>query len=379
MAKFKIGDRVKVDSSKYPQYYSATGTITIIWHDKFDNYSYNIDFQKSDLMANTIPEKWIELVEPQEDKPSKVVYDYRGHDDVLELIKGMMGAVIIVDQKDYCDSILRDFATSRHIDLRMYVDRSKAHIDKMVEITKHKDEQIKKAFERPMVDEELAEKLRYTVSPLFFQGFGSGKDTPYDIYNFRKIPVAKGTLELVEEIMNYGKPKNRIPDRVVFNQDKGKVTVLISKHLDGVAPYWAYTSKVHEGGGDKFDAEFGFLLSYYKYLTRQLAKDVQHEMIERLFKLPLTKRFAYLLGVVEQEVLKIEGIKNLNGWLDIYTAITNADGLEKYNYDWDYLEWKEMLRVHELETKREHQKEINKQIKAHQLEIDKLKKENEKQ
>ena len=171
--------------------------------------------------------------------------------------------------------------------------------------------------------------------------------------------------------------KNRIPDRVVFNEAKGKVTILMSKHLDGVAPYRAYTSKVNVESGDAFDAQFGFLLSYYKYLIRGLSGDVQKEMIERIFKLASSKRYTYLLGVVENEVLKIEGVKTYKDWQDIYMAITETPktSLNVYNYTWDYLEWQEMLRVHELELKRDKAREVRKQIKAHEKEIAKLKKE----
>ena len=170
-------------------------------------------------------------------------------------------------------------------------------------------------------------------------------------------------------------PKNRIPDRVVFNQDKGKVTVLISKHLDGVAPYWAYTVKTSEN--DKYDAIFGFMLAYFKYLNRSLEPKEQKALIERVFKMPQTKRFPYLMGVVDQELLKHLGTSKKVE--EIILAITSPNADMNYNnVTWDYLEWKEMLRVHELETKREHQKEINKQIKAHQLEIDKLKGDNNK-
>jgi hypothetical protein len=182
----------------------------------------------------------------------------------------------------------------------------------------------------------------------------------------------------LDEALHTRPSKNRIPDRVVFNEAKGKVTVLMSKHLDGEAPYRAYTSKVNVESGDKFDAQFGFLLSYYKYLIRSLSGDVQKEMIERIFKLlSPSKRYAYLLGVVENEVLKIECVKSYKDWQDIYMAITETPktSLNVYNYTWDHLEWQEMLRVHELETKREKQREVQKEIKKHQKEIDRLKKE----
>jgi hypothetical protein len=250
-----------------------------------------------------------------------------------------------------------------------------------------KNAKIKKAFERPMVDEELAKKLRDTVSPLFFKGFGSGKDTPnendFPYYHFSLDDDALDAIRYVlPPNLDYQRnilgirtkpepPKNRIPDRVVFNQDKGKVTVLISKHLDGVAPYWAYTVKTSEN--DKYDAIFGFMLAYFKYLNRSLEPKEQKALIERVFTLPQTKRFPYLIGVVEQELLK--HLRTPKKVEELIMAITSPNADMNYNnVSWDYLEWKEMLRVHELELKREHDKEVRKQIKAHEKEIEKLKK-----
>ena len=193
-------------------------------------------------------------------------------------------------------------------------------------------------------------------------------------YGSRNRDIFNDIKEVVRESVIKGIIKNRIPDRIVFNQDKGKVTVLISKFNDGEAPYRAYTSKVNVEGGDKYDAQFGFLLSYYKYLIRRLGAKEQKEMIERVFNLLPTKRYPYLLGAVETEVLKISDVvKSYKDWEERYVAITEP--CEKGNGTWDYLEWKEMLRVHELETKREKQREVQKEIKKHQKEIDRLKKE----
>jgi hypothetical protein len=130
---------------------------------------------------------------------------------------------------------------------------------------------------------------------------------------------------------------------------------------------------VNVEGGDKYDGQFGFLLSYYKYLTRMYDPKKQKEMIERVFNLMPTKRYPYLLGAVENEVLKISDVvKSYKDWEELYVAITEP--CLKGNGTWDYLEWKEMLRVHELETKREKQREVQKEIKKHQKEIDRLKK-----
>lgn len=288
MAKFKVGDRVKLNPFKFTEFHDKIGTIKLIWIDKFGNYSYNVDFKDTNLMVNNVEEKWLELVEPKEDT-------------------------------------------------------------------------IKKAFERPSFSTEPLEKLDIPLPHELQMNHRviSGLMT-------KTIPVMEGTLELVEEIMNYGKPKNRIPDRVVFNQDKGKVTVLISKHLDGVAPYWAYTSKVH--GDDEYNGYFGFFLSYYKYLNRHLGGDTRKELIDMAFQHGDKAEFI-IEGAVTQEVLKL--IK-IDEWKEILHAIFETSSQNK-GY-WDYLEWKEMLRVHELETKREEQKAIRKEIKKHEQEIEKLKK-----
>ena len=161
--------------------------------------------------------------------------------------------------------------------------------------------------------------------------------------------------------------KNRIPDRVVFNADKGKVTVLISKFNDGEAPYRSYTSKVHDG--DMYNGYFGFFLSYYKYLNRHLDGATRKELIDMAFEHGEHKEYI-IEGAVSQEVLKLV---KLDEWDNILDAILEVSKQNK-GY-WDYLEWKEMLRVHELETKREKQREVQKEIKKHQKEIDRLKKE----
>jgi len=187
------------------------------------------------------------------------------------------------------------------------------------------------------------------------------------ILMYNKIPVMRGTNELIDDIKNFGKPKNRIPDRVVFNEDKGKVTVLVSKFNDGEAPYRAYTSKVHEG--DTYNGYFGFFLSYYKYLNRHLDGTTRKELIDMAFEHGEHKEYI-IEGAVSQEVLKLV---KLNEWDNILNAIMEVSKQDT-GY-WDYAEWKEMLRVHELKTKREKAREVQKEIKKHQKEIVRLKKE----
>jgi hypothetical protein len=93
------------------------------------------------------------------------------------------------------------------------------------------------------------------------------------------------------------------------------------------------------------------------------------ELIDMAFEHGEHKEYI-IEGAVSQEVLKLV---KLDEWDNILDAILEVSKQNK-GY-WDYLEWKEMLRVHELETKREKQREVQKEIKKHQKEIDRLKKE----
>jgi len=350
MAKFKVGNRVKILID------GTYGTVDVV----LDGESCGV-IKSGEKIGRYYPFCYLELVEPEKEFSihGKILsygehyYIRREDNSFRELGK------LNTYKNDGFQAIMTFTPVENQLHLPLsHIHRLYTRKEMAEQITK---DRIKKAFERPMVEEafDMSKAIKTIGENLF-----------------KPIPVMKGTLELVEEIMNYGKLKNRIPDRVVFDESKGKVTVLISKMNDGEAPYRAYTSKVNVEGGDKFDAQFGFLLSYYKYLIRSLSGDVQKEMLDRIFKLVPSKRYAYLLGVVENEVLKIECVKSYKDWQDIYMAITETPktSLNVYNYTWDYLEWQEMLRVHELETKREKQREVQKEIKKHQKAIEELKK-----
>ena len=380
MAKFKVGDRVKVDSSKYPQYYSATGTITLIWHDKFDNYSYNIDFQKSNLMANNIPEKWLELVEPIVfHKPSyakEYWYNINGDFSYLGFLREWsFDTKTLVYKMSFINP--KKPVGVNHSTAEFQKNNYKKHLFTTSEKELYeKNAKIKQAFERKPIffsewtktdmdkefpyyhfslTDDALDAIKYALPPKL--------DYQKHILGVRTNDNPKGRIVLWKK--DEALIKNRIPDRVVFNQDKGKVTVLISKHLDGVAPYFAYTSKVH--GDDEYSGYFGFFLSYYKYLNRHLDGATRKELIDMAFEHGEHKEYI-IEGAVSQEVMKLVKIDE---WDNILTAILEVSKQNK-GY-WDYAEWKEMLRVHELELKREHEKEVRKQIKAHEKEIEKLK------
>lgn len=309
MAKFKVGDMVKVINYKDITPYCSIkiGDCGVVLEDR--GVGYMVYFNKEDMMLFFL-EQNLKLVEPKKEEPK--------HDKAFDL-----------DPHEF--------------------EKTKTPFSDIDDSIKY----ILKSIESPYI-------------PLEYKILNGSVRSGKDMSMFNRFSHLFGNPTF--------NTKNRIPDRVVFNADKGKVTVLISKFNDGVAPYRAYTSKVNVESGDKYDGQFGFLLSYYKYLTRMYDPKKQKEMIERVFNLLPTKRYPYLLGAVENEVLKISDVvKSYKDWEELYVAITEP--CLKGNGTWDYLEWKEMLRVHELETKREKQREVQKEIKKHQKEIDRLKKE----
>ena len=348
MAKFKVGDRVRVFQTKNYVGLSVGCLGTIICINVNGTYSVLLDDKTIHRDGLVFYENELELVEPKVESTYKkpLIFSPFSKHDIYVNGKVRTYGVETIEQP--C---------------------TMPHEPKQLKVTFIEHTEKLQSQELPKVEQKQDEAFK--LDPHEF-------DYQRNILGVRRTPILKGTLETLEDIINFGidvpKPKNRIPDRVVFNQDKGKVTVLISKFNDGVAPYRAYTSKVNVEGGDKYDGQFGFLLSYYKYLIRMYGKDKQRELIERIFNLLPTKRYPYLLGAVETEVMKISDvIKTYKDWEDIYLAITEPT--LKKNGTFDYLEWKEMLRVHELETKREKQREVAKEIKKHQKEIERLKKE----
>lgn len=352
MAKFKVGDRVRVIKN-YDAAKPYLNKIGVIYDTINVGYLLQIDGIKLSIYFT---DEMLELVEPKVESTYKkplVFHAYNEHDV-------MVGGEV------------RKFITTDFRTERASVEAPLVLTIKMVEKTEPLEGK-DMAFNVNLHEIEGKKSLKDCSDKELIEIISKSFDDFYKNLDFTKsFPYYHLSLD---EALHTRPSKNRIPDRVVFNQDKGKVTVLISKHLDGVAPYWAYTSKVHVESGDKFDAQFGFLLSYYKYLIRRFDLKVQKEMIERIFKILKERRYVYLLGVVENEVLKINGVESYKDWEDIYLAITDPSNAKNvYDYTWDYLEWKEMLRVHELETKREEQKAIRKEIKKHEQEIEKLKK-----
>lgn len=379
MAKFKIGDRVKINRFEYPQLEDRIGIIRAInpiVHHSQTMVSYDVDFHTCQYLY--IAEKWIELAEPENvfHVPSyakEYWYNIDGNFSYLGLLQEWS---FDVTQKAYkmvfinpkkpenfnCSNVSFDKENYKKY---LFTQEEKVVYEKEKQDnafkldphefpfhrrisgvrTQNRDDEVntilsKKQF---LLHDDLLDELQYTMS--------SAMGIPSKILFGRDI----------------NKPKNRIPDRVVFDESKGKVTVLISKFNDGEAPYRAYTSKVH--GDDEYSGYFGFFLSYYKYLNRHLDGATRKELIDMAFEHGEHKEYI-IEGAVSQEVMRLVKIDE---WDNILTAILEVSKQNK-GY-WDYAEWKEMLRVHELETKREKQREVQKEIKKHQKEIDRLKKE----
>jgi hypothetical protein len=257
-----------------------------------------------------IMESMIEFETPRVDKPSNVVYDYRGHEDVLDLIKGMMGATVIVDQKDYCDSLIRDFCELHNIKLVECVDRSKAHIDKMVEMTKHRT-----------IDTTKTSSGVQTFNDGFISGVRSGKsethansmfdkesrDRIMKLMGNKEIRVMEGTDNLFYKMYFEGglndyspdahmyglardmkpyvtsnyfhykledtKPLALTPSKVFFNDKKKATTIMFGETA----------TVVKCGKGDKYDRRIGFLEAYFQ-ATCNMSKNKALKYLNEIVK-----------------------------------------------------------------------------------------------
>lgn len=151
--------------------------------------------------------------------------------------------------------------------------------------------------------------------------------------------------------------KKRLPDEVIFKD--GKTTLLFSVKNDGKAPYTSYSSKVTKG--DTFDKEFGFLITYLKYL-----KDNYKVVLQECFDFKGKARLSFLYGVVRQlcENNNID-VADLNNYA-IHILNNDRYTLKQYN------DWKR-----EIETKAKRYTEVVNEIETKEKELDKLKKQKE--
>ena len=245
------------------------------------------------IVYTDIMESMIEFETPRVDKPSNVVYDYRGHEDVLDLIKGMMGATIIVDQKDYCDSLIRDYCELHNIKLVECIDRSKTHIDKMVEMTKtqklskeinvNRDGFLKcgsAKFAPYILSDELIEKMRNIKPPKFMTitSNPSGANLFYKkYYEGLRNDALDAYMYGIDKMAFVGKkdtkPLALTPSKVFFNDKKKATTIMFGETA----------TVVKCGKGDKYDRRIGFLEAYFQ-ATCNMSKNKALKYLNEIVK-----------------------------------------------------------------------------------------------
>ena len=365
MAKFKVGDRVRIHDTKHIGY----GTVKHLIND--DGYGVVLE---GEILPRYYTSDMVLSIEPKPESTYKkpLIFSPISKHDIYVNGKVRTHGVETIEQP--CNMPHEP----KRLRVTFIEHTEKLPSQEVPKVEPKQDNAFKlDPHEFPYyhfsLNEDVEKKLRNMTDDDLKKILSKGwEQYQARILGVRPTPILKGTIETIEEIRNWNKPKNRIPDRVVFDESKGKVTVLISKFNDGLPPYRSYTSKVNVEGGDKYDEIFGFLLSYYKYLNRSLPKEQQQYLIGSLFSSYKTnkERLLILEGSIGQEIIKLFP-NDLHKWVEIKKAIFVKKGGNKY---WDHLEWKEMLRVHELETKREKQREVNKEIKKHQKAIEELKK-----
>lgn len=180
-----------------------------------------------------------------------------------------------------------------------------------------------------------------------------GKDIIKDFYNNTGKTITDGFIYHHFSLED----KKRLPDEVIFKD--GKTTLLFSVKNDGKAPYVSYSSKVAKG--DTFDKEFGFLITYLKYL-----KDNYKVVLQECFDFKGNARLSFLYGVVRQlcENNNID-VADLNNYA-IHILNNDRYTLKQYN------DWKRAI-----ETKAKRYTEVVNEIETKEKELDKLKKQKE--
>lgn len=312
--KFKVGDRVKIINQEYIRPYIGIkigflGTVINVpmndgYDVKFDNYGSSLFFV----------EKNLELVEPEKEETKYFKYYVRGLPREIPL--KLSDLPYLTDEKGFIkypkiEPIGRRLP-SRHI-----------------------------SFEKPFpyfhfsLDDDALDAIKYSygkeLDKMFF--FGRGKDI-----------------------------KNLIPDRVIFNKEKGKTTILFSLHDNGLPPYAPFTSKTV--GSDKFDKSMGFLIAYYKYINREMKEDRLREQIELIFDYNKNDRTMYLSGAIEQALLPHYTKERI---FEVFEAILKCEGT------FDLLKYEEIKLKEQRKKEALRKKNINKQIKKREIEIKGLK------
>lgn len=298
----------------------------------------------------------------------KSYYDLRGKFDGKQIVNDYKGSVVAV----YKSEVKKGYET-----IASFHD---------IELEIHEDPKIEVKTTITTKDVLESVKLSKDVLPIDTDGF----------FIHNKKPIIKGDKAIVDDILdacNYatvykrGLPleipikgpifqkdlirtihdfeyyyftledKKRLPDEVIFKD--GKTTLLFSVKNDSKAPYTSYSSKVTKG--DTFDKEFGFLVTYLKYL-----KDSYKVVLQECFDFKGKARLSFLYGVVRQlcENNNID-VADLNNYA---IHILNNDHYTLKQYK----DWKR-----EIETKAKRYTEVVNEIETKEKELDKLKKQKE--
>ena len=257
------------------------------------------------MVNNVSPFDMVKIELQEIYKPLNVVYDYRGHEDVLDLIKGMIGATVIVDQKDYCDSLIRDYCELHNIKLVECIDRSKTHIDKMVEMTKtqklskeinvNRDGFLKcgsAKFAPYILSDELIKKMRNIKPPkfmtitsnpsegnLFYKKYFEGGLNDYSpdahMYGLARDmkPIDTRGFQYFHYKLEDTKPLALTPSKVFFNDKKKATTIMFGETA----------TVVKCGKGDKYDRRIGFLEAYFQ-ATCNMSKNKALKYLNEIVK-----------------------------------------------------------------------------------------------
>ena len=169
------------------------------------------------------------------------------------------------------------------------------------------------------------------------------------------------------------KKENLIPEKVIFNREKGKTTLLFKGN--GKQDYVSYSSKALEI--EKYNAHFGFYITFYKFLNRNIPKKQLRENINSIFELgkcQISRVRLILIGAIEQSLKENKSYhKELN---ECFEDILETARKNKGNGTWCYEEFKKKRK--EKEFKELRKQELSSEIYKLETKVDKLKKNLEK-
>lgn len=198
-----------------------------------------------------------------------------------------------------------------------------------------------------------------------------------NIYGVKTEITFPGVFSIVSEeniIKSYKtKKENLIPEKVIFNREKGKTTLLFKGN--GKQDYVSYSSKALEI--EKYNAHFGFYITFYKFLNRNIPKKQLRENINSIFELgkcQISRVRLILIGAIEQSLKEKKSYhKELN---ECFEDILETARKNKGNGTWCYEEFKKKRK--EKEFKELRKQELSSEIYKLETKVDKLKKNLEK-